>query len=134
MSLLRDHGNKYSSVIAPAPARSIPDNLANISPSKPTKSKPDMCKVCRISYRTELDEQYDSLWIECSTGGCNEWHHIKCQGISSNKTKIKAIKWFCHVHREKPPKLGIKRPANIDTTKGNKKQKKLRKIESIKIT
>jgi len=92
-----------SSLDAPLPPPAAV--LASLSPSKPntTVGSEARCPVCGITYGEERDDEFDSLWIGCSSKSCDIWQHVKCVGLQGiTKTKLRTLHWLCPVHRDKP--------------------------------
>lgn len=73
-----------------------------------TTGESNICKMCNISYGTKLDNDYNSVWINCSLKNCHYWVHLKCIGIeleSDIEDKfLRKMKFSCPLHQSNPPK------------------------------
>ena len=72
-----------------------------------TKKKPEnYCRVCRVGFKTDEDQDVDSLWVGCAMENCDYWVHCKCTNIfycNDNSGRKSLDAWstnhyFCNNH------------------------------------
>ena len=64
----------------------------------------DLCRICKVEYRSKEDYDRDSLWVRCARPGCSYWAHCKCSNIfysSDDRDMLEAwsqLHFFCQEH------------------------------------
>ena len=60
------------------------------------------CGICNIQYGSRMDNDYGSLWINCSAKSCKYWVHLFCIGLSckdeNEEVFAKITKYYCKRH------------------------------------
>ena len=113
--------------------------LALYSPSKKREREVEnVCQQCGAEYKSPMDVAFDSKWIGCQhlnsdgSSGCNRWNHAKCLGLDFAQN-VKSVKWFCPIHRAKPPRNYSKK-APAEKNKKQKSSEELLKEKAVKKT
>ena len=73
--LLQDH-----QMVSPSSTVSTPSKK-RCKDSSTTPESDNICRKCRITYGTKMDDEYNSLWINCGIKKCHYWAHLKCLGF-----------------------------------------------------
>ena len=58
---------------------STPIQSSSLSTPSKTRKQPDyvnVCRICSISYGSRMDDEYGSIWINCSARSCRYWAHL----------------------------------------------------------
>ena len=64
----------------------------------------DLCRICKVEYRSKEDYDRDSLWVRCARPGCSYCAHYKCSNIfysSDDRDMLEAwsqLHFFCQDH------------------------------------
>ena len=90
----------------PSGSRSEESTLASPSVKrKKLASNRNICRKCKISYGGCMDNEYESIWINCEQRGCDYWVHLNCLGfvVKEEDEEIfsKTVKYFCCSHNPK---------------------------------
>ena len=117
--------NSTSSSPTSTPNSNLNESLQKNSASCSSTSTPSVCrrkknsvdrntcKKCQIPYAGRMDNEYNSLWINCEQRNCDYWVHIACLGLVVTEEKEQEfsenVKFFCQTHN--PNK--IPRPRSI---------------------
>ena len=55
-----------------------------------------------------MDNEYGSMWVNCSVKRCQYWCHIECLGFSVDDENAKTfsglVKFFCQKHKKSLPR------------------------------
>ena len=105
----------------PGPSTDDSVNMSSSTPSTPsakrqkgTPNDRNICKKCKLVYNSKMDDDYDSLWINCAHRGCDWWVHMYCMGIDVRENNIQdfesIVKVYCQSHNPHPlPRPSSKR-------------------------
>ena len=67
------------------------------------------CRKCQIAYESKMDNDLNSLWINCEQRNCKYWVHLACLGIVVDEEKedifTENFQYFCINHN---PKKNVK--------------------------
>ena len=89
----------------PGLSQSIESSTPATPSSKRRKGTPtdrNVCRKCKLVYNSKMDDDYDSLWINCAHRGCEWWVHMYCLGINVADKDVdnfeSTVKIYCPTH------------------------------------
>ena len=117
-----------SSSVMPSPQLGSPSNVSLISndniltptnvsesavstPSAKRKRAPnntpdrDKCRKCQVQHGSRTDNDFNSIWINCSHRRCDYWVHCSCLGLvvkeENEENFAPLFHYYCPVHNPK---------------------------------